>query len=193
MLTHKIYNIQIEGIPTYIGYTTQDLKTRLSGHLYEATHPTKEKEQLAVIRGKQKLKDELLSRAIHEGLEITINLVEEKPVYEPLDENYWIEYYRNDLGYTLVNRIPGSTWQPYCLVDGELVEVDRESTDVEIRQQIQNFKQIVKNRPKKVKAVSVDPVRLLTDKEKQEMFSYQLSEDLVLGMGSFFHKSSSIR
>ena len=191
--THGVYDLKVEGVIYYRGYCcNRPLGDRLKEHIYSAQYPSKKEIENRAIRGKPSAKDQIILAALSDGLELTIEKVYEAPLYEPVYEEHWINHARNE-GHLITNIAVGGTWQPYCLVDGELVEVDRESTDYEIRQQVQNFKQIVKNRPKKVKVPVVDPVKLLSEEEKQEMFNRELSVDVVNFIGKCKGGKSSIR
>jgi hypothetical protein len=153
---HRIYAIRIEDTPVYIGWTKQTIEKRLAEHLYNSTYTNKEKELNNAIRGGKKFKDALLSKAVAEGLEVTIHLIQEVPLWEPLDEQYWIDHYRYTLGHTLVNEASGAVWQPKIkLADGTIVDAEKHNA-AELKKDIQEFKKRPKVKVKKTPKKKVE-------------------------------------
>lgn len=160
---HRIYCINIEGEPVYVGYTTQNIEDRLKEHLYNATaRPNKVKELQNVVRGGPTTKDAVFKAAIEEGMEITVKLLEEQPLWVELDEQQWIEQIGQD--YKLLNTSKGGVWQPYIKQSNGTVVEKADLTTAEARSVVQTWK--ANTKPKKVaRKIKPEILKHFTDEQ----------------------------
>ncbi len=172
---HRIYGIYVEDELFYIGYSDRDLDQRLKEHAYSSLNPTTDQLLNDVITGEENGKRKIIRTATEEGFELTIKCLKESYTYEPLDEEAFIQHYKQE-GYILTNIATGGVFQKHSLIDGELVDVAK-MTSAEAKQHVQDFKYRQKNKPKKVKTVPKPEPRTLTDDEKREYLTKELGEE----------------
>lgn len=118
---HGTYVLKVEGDIFYCGYLCdRPLEDRLREHIYSATHPTRNQKLLDAVRGTERGKHKIINTALKEGWSITIEPLTVNELHETIDEEYDIIKLKQD-GHCITNLIAGSIWQPYVLVNGELV------------------------------------------------------------------------
>jgi hypothetical protein len=84
-------------------------------------------------------KEEIITAILEDpDYELIIQIRVKKELYEPFDEEEFIQEAKND-GITLTNRAVGGVFQPYVLIDGKLVRTEK-GNQVELRSNIQDWK-----------------------------------------------------
>jgi|GEM_PF-3711450 len=182
---HGLYVLKIEDTTFYAGYSDRSLDQRLKEHVYNALNPnSKEKINRAIRGNKPSDKDQMIITAQQEGWSITIEKMLEVPVYEPVDEDRFINDLKND-GHFLTNVAKGSIFQKYVMAGDELVVTADNQSTVNVRESIQNWKRRSKdrtvadkvNKPSKTKskkqieeAAAIERLKRITSPEEHQAY-----------------------
>jgi len=151
---HGCYVIKCDSEIFYCGYIQdRPLQDRLKEHIYSALHPTTTQSINDIVRGDKSDKNKIITIAVNEGWDLTIEPILVKELWEEVDEDQMINHLRNE-GHTLTNLMSGGMFQPYCLVNGKLVETSKVNRP-ELRSEIQTWK----TKKKTVKSFEEPPKR----------------------------------
>lgn len=123
---HYIYGLKVEGTDQYfyIGYTNQNPIKRLQQHIKEAIEPSQRTLEHRLIMGGPSAKDKVIIDAIVAGKGILQDIIEDKALYEELDEVAWIQYYKS-LGHPITNIAVGQQWQKqYKDANGKIFQLE---------------------------------------------------------------------
>lgn len=116
---HRIYALTVEGEIFYIGYShARPLRERLQEHIYAAIHPNKKEQTNRLVRGHKSAKDQIIVEALRENWSLQIVLLYEIDSTVPIDEQEWINDYR-ERGHLLTNQAIGNIHQPHCLIKNQ--------------------------------------------------------------------------
>lgn len=144
---HSIYCLKLEDTPFYVGYVLETngrtLEDRLKEHIQSAKNPTKEQLENRAIRGGPTDKEKWILAALEDEIELTIEKIHTAELWEAIDEDYFIKYYKEDLQHPITNIAKGLVHQPFIRrEDGTLVETStqQEVDEVQLRKDIQDWK-----------------------------------------------------
>jgi hypothetical protein len=144
---HGGYELVAYDTVFYRGYCCdRDIDKRRKEHIAAAVSPSPAEQENRIVRGGPSKKDEWILAAIEDGEEIIIRSVVVKELHEIFDEEEFIEEGRQ-LGYPMTNKGIGGVWQPFSMVNGELVPTEHHN-EVELRNEIGEWKKVRKSKTK---------------------------------------------